>query len=321
MAKTTCQNKNFSTTRLLIKEKPIIEYKSKGNFETDLFLPKDEKRKSEGGLRTKGYFKKSYNNKSLISIITVVFNGAKELEQTIQSVINQTYNNVEYIIIDGGSHDGTLDIIKKYKDQIDYWVSEKDNGIYDAMNKGIDLASGEWINFMNAGDVFYDENVLEKIHVELKNEFTVVSGQVSIYYENEFIENYGSMKIIPHQAAFFKSLYMKTLKFDLEYKILADGELLRRLQQLKEYNAKYMDIIVAKFYLGGVGNNPKILFRRIKEELKMKSESNQSVSFKWTLFQIYNFVGLLFYKIFGEYRYYTIFQKKTLSILKNLNKD
>ena len=251
----------------------------------------------------------------------MVFNGAKYLEQTIQSVIDQSYNNVEYIIIDGGSTDGTFDIIKKYEDQIDYWVSEKDNGIYDAMNKGIVLASGEWMNFMNAGDIFYDENVLEKIHVELKNEFIVVSGQVSIYYESDFIENYGNKNIIPHQAAFFRSEYMKNLKFDLEYKILADGELLRRLQKLKEYNAKYLDMIVAKFYLGGVGNNPKFLFRRMKEELKMRSASNQSVSFKWIVFQIYNFVGLLFYKIFGEYKYYSVFQKKTLSILKKLNKD
>ncbi|HAH56818.1 MAG TPA: glycosyltransferase, partial [Bacteroidales bacterium] len=85
-----------------------------------------------------------------MTVVTVVFNGVEFLEDTIKSVIGQTYDNVEYIIVDGGSKDGTLDIIKKYEYAIDYWVSEPDKGIYDAMNKAIDLGSGDWINFMNA---------------------------------------------------------------------------------------------------------------------------------------------------------------------------
>jgi len=107
----------------------------------------------EGGLRVRGEFqKKSVGSKPLVSIVTVVFNGVKNIEQTIQSVLNQTYDNIEYIIIDGGSTDGTLDIIRKYEDVIDYWASESDNGIYDAMNKGIALAAGELINLLNADD-------------------------------------------------------------------------------------------------------------------------------------------------------------------------
>ena len=88
----------------------------------------------------------------LVSVITVVYNGEKYLEQTIQSVINQTYNNIEYIIIDGGSTDTTLDIIKKYKDYISYFISEPDNGLYDAMNKGIRRANGELIGMLNSDD-------------------------------------------------------------------------------------------------------------------------------------------------------------------------
>src|SRR5438105_14705 len=98
-----------------------------------------------------------------ISIITVVYNNVANIEVTILSILNQTYKNIEYIVIDGGSTDGTLDVIKKYKDKISFWVSEKDNGIYDAMNKGIKVATGEWINFINSGDSYFDNDVLEKI--------------------------------------------------------------------------------------------------------------------------------------------------------------
>jgi cellulose synthase/poly-beta-1,6-N-acetylglucosamine synthase-like glycosyltransferase len=113
--------------------------------------------REKGGLRTKGYFKRSYDEASglsdnsplpLVTIITVVFNGEKYLEQTIQSVINQAYDNVEYIVIDGGSTDGTVDIIRKYENQIDYWVSEPDGGLYHAINKGITLCMGRLVGII-----------------------------------------------------------------------------------------------------------------------------------------------------------------------------
>lgn len=163
MTSTLSLDQHYSTTKMLTQEKPEIINNPEDTFETVLYLPEGEGRKGEGGLRTQGYFKKSYDDKPLISIITVVYNGEKYLEETIQSVINQTYDNVEYIIIDGGSTDGTLNIIRKYEHIIDYWISEKDNGIYDAMNKGLHLASGEWINFMNAGDTFWKSDSISSI--------------------------------------------------------------------------------------------------------------------------------------------------------------
>ena len=102
------------------------------------------------------------NKSPLVSIITVVFNGSKTLEQTIQSVLNQSYNNIEYIIIDGGSTDGTLDIIKKYENKITFWISEKDNGLYHAMNKGISYSKGEIIGIINSDD-WYETNAIEMI--------------------------------------------------------------------------------------------------------------------------------------------------------------
>jgi Glycosyl transferase family 2 len=124
-----------------------------------------------GGLRTKGIARHSNVDRPLISVITVVFNGEQNLEQTIQSVINQNHPNFEYIIIDGGSRDGTLDIIQKYADRIDYWHSAKDMGLYDAMNQGIALAAGQWLNFMNCGDFFYSHQSLSGIPLDPSVDF------------------------------------------------------------------------------------------------------------------------------------------------------
>ncbi|TVR02186.1 MAG: glycosyltransferase, partial [Desulfovibrionales bacterium] len=147
---------------MVTRKKPVIVNKPEDKFETVLFLPEGENRTGQGGLRTQGLFKHSLPDKPLITVITVVLNGAKHLEETILSVLNQTYDNVEYIIIDGGSTDETLDIIRKYEHAIDYWVSEKDEGIYDAMNKGIKCATGEVVGIINADD-YYHANSLESI--------------------------------------------------------------------------------------------------------------------------------------------------------------
>jgi Glycosyltransferases involved in cell wall biogenesis len=111
----------------------------------------------QGGKRINGtYNLQSSKAQPIVSVITVVWNSEKLLERTINSVLEQTYTNIEYIIIDGGSEKGTLDIIKKYEDKIAYWMSEKDKGLYDAMNKGLQLATGDYVWFINSGDAIYD---------------------------------------------------------------------------------------------------------------------------------------------------------------------
>lgn len=160
MSELFCLDARYSTTSLVTREKSLIENSLDSKIRSVLFLPPYPARQGEGGLRTKGYFKRSLPDKPLISVITVVFNGEKRLEETIQSVLNQTYDNLEYIIIDGGSSDETISVIKKYEEQIDYWVSEPDSGVYDAMNKGLNLISSCWVNFMNCGDMFVDSSAI-----------------------------------------------------------------------------------------------------------------------------------------------------------------
>ena len=123
----------------------------------------------------------------VISVVTIVFNGINAIEKTINSIINQSYKDVEYIIIDGGSTDGTVGIIKKYFSKLNYWISEKDKGIYDAMNKGITAANGEWIVFINCGDFFYSKNVLEEIFIKKKNEIIkadILYGGSKMFYKD-----------------------------------------------------------------------------------------------------------------------------------------
>lgn len=143
----------------------------------------------------------------LITIITVCFNDAQNIEKTIKSVINQTFQKFEYIIIDGGSNDGTCEIIKKYISHIDVFISEKDNGIYNAMNKGISIAHGEWLNFMNSGDVFSSDTIIEA----LIN--SNLLSKCAFIYSDFLIKRNNRLKRIPqdfikgkvlHQSLFYK---------------------------------------------------------------------------------------------------------------------
>lgn len=117
-----------------------------------------------------------------VSIITVVLNSNKALEFTINNISNQSYSNIEYIVIDGKSNDGTVDVIKKYESHITNWISEEDTGIYNAMNKGIGKSTGEWLIFFNAGDGFYHKNVLSNIFkIPIENDHKVIIGNTCLY--------------------------------------------------------------------------------------------------------------------------------------------
>jgi len=135
----------------------------------------------EGGLRTRGVIKSSTPSEPLLSIITVVFNGAVHIERAFESVLIQDYANIEYIVVDGGSSDGTVEIIKGHENIIDFWISEPDNGIYDAMNKGVVISKGDLIGFLNSDDYYEPGSIKEVITAYLE------AGCRGIYFGNSFV--------------------------------------------------------------------------------------------------------------------------------------
>lgn len=177
-----------------------------------------------------------------ISIITVVRNDAPHIEQTMLSVLSQSYANIEYIVIDGGSTDGTVDVIKKYEDRLSYWISEPDGGIYPAMNKGLKHATGSWVNFMNSGDTFANDHVLTDIFGEGGTLSTfnsqlsampwVIGGNTLNVYPDGHIEVHHaeSPEVIPHRLPFshqssFVRIQPETFCFGQQYKYSADYKL------------------------------------------------------------------------------------------------
>lgn len=188
----------------------------------------------------------------IISIVTVVYNGAEHLEPTILSVINQTYTNIQYIIIDGGSKDGTTALVKKYEAYLHHWRSEKDNGIYDAMNKGIDVATGDWIIFMNCGDRFASTEILDLLIKKFKS-VDVIYGDALVEYPTfQKIFNKAPLeemwKRMPfcHQATFVKTSLMKSLKFNTNHNLSSDYGFIYRVY-LNGGSFLYIDEIVCLF--------------------------------------------------------------------------
>jgi hypothetical protein len=227
--------------------------------------------KAEGGLRILGKAgKPSTAELPLVSIVTVVYNGAMTLEHTIQSVIEQVYGNVEHIIVDGGSTDGTLDILRKYDADIAYWVSEKDAGIYDAMNKGIALAKGDYIGMLNADDYLACPLSLETIISQFKsNDVDAVFSNLDIvdpenlnrvlrkYRVPSFSSFLLRIGVMPPHPTFYckKSCYEKVGLYRTDYRIAADFEMLVRMLQKFHISWSHIDKTTVKMRSGGVSSS------------------------------------------------------------------
>lgn len=192
-----------------------------------------------------------------VSIVMVTFNASNCVELTIQSVLNQIYSDYEYIVMDGGSTDGTIDILSRYKQKFTYLVSEPDNGIYDAMNKAIGRANGEWIIFMNAGDSFANNHVLSDVFSMSHGETDVIYGDsVGLYSWGEvhlkarFFSERDINLPFCHQSTLVRTKWMKQYKFDLKYKVAADYNFFHRLF-VEGKSFEYINIPIAKFEMGG----------------------------------------------------------------------
>lgn len=236
------------------------------------------------------------DNQPLISIITVTYNAQTALEETMQSVFLQTYPNIEYIIIDGKSQDGTLDIIKRYESQIATWLSEKDNGIYDAMNKGIRLAKGEIIGMINAGDYYEPEAVENIVNAFLKEKQAgIFHGNVNMLNEDgsffklkkpntDLNQLYKGISLFHPTFFVHKSIYEEKGLYDIVYKSSADFDFALR-NHLLGTPFYYLDTVIANFRLGGYSTVNKLNANLESREILYKNgyskEAVEPLFHKW----------------------------------------
>ena len=202
-----------------------------------------------------------------LSIVTINFNDRDGLEKTIRSVISQTYTDFEFIIIDGGSADGSVDVIKKYSDKISCWISEKDSGIYNAQNKGIKAAKGNYCLFLNSGDQLADENILKKVFLNGLSE-DIVYGDMKVDWGNRKVTlekmhpkiSLFEMFIdtIWHPSAFIKrDLFEKYGLYDESYKIVADYEFFFRVTIAHHVSTHHISKAISVFQFNGVSSKPE----------------------------------------------------------------
>jgi glycosyltransferase involved in cell wall biosynthesis len=206
-----------------------------------------------------------------ISIITINLNNYYGLQKTTESVILQTYTNKEYIIIDGGSNDGSINLIHEQTAKIDYWLSEPDFGIYDAMNKGINFVKGEWVIFMNSGDTFNDINTLESIFNDNSFESTDIIYGNTLYKDSKVLlkapigikKNFFFSNTLCHQSIFTNARAFKLIgNYNIKYKYIADREWLLRAR-IANLNFRYINVTISEWDANGISKDNSNLF--IKE--------------------------------------------------------
>jgi len=226
------------------------------------------------------------NKTPLISIITVVYNGEKYLEQTIESVLNQTYNNIEYIIIDGKSIDGTLDIIKSYEKYISYWISESDKGLYDAMNKGIAISKGELIGIINSDD-WYELDAVELMvnaylehpdknifHADLFNVDEKNNRKIKRWNNSGFRFKYYAMTY-NHPSMFITNKEYAMHKYNMKMRALADYQFILESYLKDENSLYYIDKPIVNYRLDGISAN-RTLWQGLKEGYEARKLAEMS---------------------------------------------
>ena len=213
-----------------------------------------------------------------VTVITVTLNDTEALEETIQSVKSQSYHNINHVIVDGGSVDGSQQLIKSHMIGEDKWISEPDKGIYDAMNKGVSMATGQWVNFLNAGDKYTGSDIVEQIVSHILDEDDLVYGATRFIgdADEEIIsavdlDKLWQAMIFNHNSLFVKRKLMEIHPFNLEYKIVADSEFIIWCYK-NGYTFKDTGITVNNYKRGGYADENSIL--RTIERWKLVAENN-----------------------------------------------
>ena len=231
-----------------------------------------------------------------LSIITVCFNAGSTIEDAINSVASQSYPDIEYIIVDGGANDGTQDLVKKHADLVTQFISEPDNGIYDAYNKGISLASGDVIGFINADDFFADDHVLEDVAKRFSDpSVDVVFGDLcyvkqddtdkivrywktSEYEPGKFEQGWCP----PHPTFYVRNKVYKRPegKYDTEFKLAADLEMISRCLVVDKYKSSYIPRVLVKMRLGGATNQSlSNILKQNREIIRALNKNGLKISF------------------------------------------
>lgn len=215
----------------------------------------------------------------LISVITINFNDRVGLERTFESVFNQTFQDFEYIVIDGGSNDGSKELIEQNTEKISYWISEPDKGIYNAMNKGISVAKGDYLLFLNSGDILYKNDVLKSCETYLCNE-DIISGNLS-FVENErnwlgkTPETLSFYRFFTdtlyHPCSFIKKTAFDTFGgYDEEYKICSDWKWFLLAICKKKATYKHIEITISAFFVDGISSQNTDLVKKERDEILLK---------------------------------------------------
>lgn len=224
-------------------------------------------------------------NKPLVTVITVCYNAVDTIEQTILSVLAQSYTNIEYIIVDGASTDGTVEIIKKYRNRLSAFISERDKGIYDAMNKAIVLSHGKWVNFMNSGDSFVDNRVIETVfNNTFTNDVKVIYGDVVKCFSNDktVVQRFDNLQKgtiqfnLNHQSTFIDGDMLRLLKYDLRYKIAADANFFNEIY-IHEGEFYYVPVLISNYEAinGASAKQVMTLFKEYSEIKNIRKYSSR----------------------------------------------
>ena len=257
----------------------------------------------------------TYKSTPLISIVVAVYNGAKTIQQCVDSISHQTYPNKELIIIDGGSLDGTVELLKSNQENIAYWISEPDRGIYNAWNKGVSQTKGEWICFLGADDYFWDVRVLDQVVSQL----ATISPKINVAYGKIMLlgsddeklyaigKPWGAVKnhfkqlmSIPHPGLMHRtSLFRKYGNFDEAFRIAGDYEFL--LRELKSNDAMFMPkLITAGMRQGGVSSHPTNAVETMREiRIAQRMHGQHLPGPIWLAFMVRAYVRLFLWRLCG----------------------